>query len=179
MPQCPQCGADNPPQNSECSYCGATYAHPADALSEAQVLLEGGIGAYKNNQYAAAKQLFEKALELDENLFLGVVHLSNVYHQLGMKDEAIVKMNSARRIKPESAVIPYNLGMLYKSQGRAEEALACFEEALSKIDGDQDLANKGEIRQLAQKNIRELQPAPPVPAEPAVKKDWRFWKKNK
>ena len=92
-----------------------------------------GINAYKSENYEAAIEKFEKAIEAgvteDEPGRIYTV-LGNAYDKLGQFDHAITAHRKAIEINPGDYKAWVSLGIDYRHVGELDEAEKCYMEAL-------------------------------------------------
>jgi len=119
-------------------------------------LLEDGLRAYQQEQYAVAIENYRRAIEQDPDVFNAYFYLAASLAALGRNKEAADAMKKARRTRPGSATTDYNLGLLYRQMGKTKEARHYFEEALRKVDTDPALQNRGEVKRKIEKQLSEL-----------------------
>lgn len=89
-----------------------------------------GLGALYREQgnFAQARDMYEKALELSPKELLGPAHrnLGKVYHELGEYEKAETHLKEALNYRPKDHFIHYYLGSLYRDMKRFKEAEASF-----------------------------------------------------
>ena len=156
MPTCPHCGAVISHRDPVCPWCGAPnpdYQPPADEIN---VLLENGMTAYQQQQYALAADYYQRVIEQDPEIFDAYFYLAASLTALGRVKEAIKTMQKARMLRPNSAPIDYNLGMLYKRMGNRGEARHYLEQALEKVAADPALQHPQEMRSRIQRELALL-----------------------
>ncbi len=125
-------------------------------MEKVNVLLEKGLRAYRQEQYALAIESYRQAIEQDPNIFDAYFYLAASLVALGREKEAIDAMKRARRVRPGSSATDYNLGLLYKRMGRADDARRHFEEALKKVGSDAALDDRSQMKRNIERELREL-----------------------
>ncbi len=156
MPQCPNCGAYVSPHDKVCSYCGApnpAYQPPADDVN---LLLQQGMDAFQQHQYAVAADRYRQALDRDPDIFDAYFYLAASLSALGREKEAIAAMKKAREIRPGNASVDYNLGVLYKNLGQAREARAYLESARMKAGADPALEDRKRMTKTIERELKAL-----------------------
>lgn len=156
MMRCPHCGATLSPHDPRCPYCGAPNPHYQPVDNELNHLLEQGMRAFQEEAYARAVDAYQRAIILDPHLFDAYFYLTACLSALGRNDEAIKTMKSASALRPNSSVVYYNLGLLYKRTGQAREARAAWREALRRIDGDVALQDRKAMKKKVQQALNDL-----------------------
>jgi predicted O-linked N-acetylglucosamine transferase (SPINDLY family) len=77
-----------------------------------------------------AEQLYRQILQVDPQNVDALHLLGVIAYQVGKSDLAIDYLNQALRIKSDSAVVHYHLGIALAGQGRLVEAVASYQQAL-------------------------------------------------
>ena len=156
MARCASCGANVSSRDRVCSYCGAEnlkYQPPADQVN---VLLEKGMKAYREEQYALAIDYYRQVIEMDPHVFTAYFYLAEGLNLLGRPEEAITAMKKAREIRPGNTAVCYNLGVLFKHIGQKAKARECLEEALTLVETDVSLQNRERMKQAIQIELSQL-----------------------
>lgn len=154
--QCSHCGAHISVRDRVCSWCGTpnpAYEPPEDAVN---ALLADGLRAYQQQEYARAARDYRLAIEQDPDVFDAYFYLAASLTALGRYAEAVRAMHQARKVRPGSAVVDYNLGVLYRRIGQAREARYHLEEALRKADTDVALQDRGAMKRRVKEELRAL-----------------------
>ncbi len=91
-----------------------------------------GLGkvALKNEDYEAAKDFFDSAIEADPDNTAAYSGLASAYTSLGMTDEAINSFESALQSNPGNLQARYALGLLYAEMGNYTDAIPHIEAIL-------------------------------------------------
>ena len=156
MVKCPNCGANIHRHDRVCPYCGAENPTFLSPVEEVPALLEKGMKAYREEQYAQAIDCYRRAIAIDPNLFEAYFYLADSWNMLGRQEEAIKAMETARAIRPGSTSACYNLGVLYKRIGRKAEARTYLEKALAMVESDVSLSNRERMKQAIQEELSGL-----------------------
>ena len=154
--KCPNCGANIHRHDRVCPYCGAENPTFQSPVEEVPALLEKGMKAYREEQYAQAIDCYRRAIAIDPNLFEAYFYLADSWNMLGRQEEAIKAMETARAIRPGNTSVCYNLGVLYKRIGRKAEARAYLEKALGMVESDVSLSNRERMKQAIQEELSGL-----------------------
>jgi len=95
------------------------------------------------NQFAEAKTLLEKAVQMEPSVALAHLDLGIVYTEADRREDALRELTQAAKLAPDDVNVHWRLGHLYRSMGRKEEAKAEFDKAstLNKA-ADEDLYKK-------------------------------------
>jgi Flp pilus assembly protein TadD len=80
---------------------------------------------------AAAKELYEKAIELFPNSHYAYMNLGALDSEAGRVKEAEELFGKALKLKPDDPDVLYNLGFLRQREGRNVEALELYRKALA------------------------------------------------
>jgi tetratricopeptide (TPR) repeat protein len=90
--------------------------------------------------------------------FNGYVRRGYAYHSKDEQEKAEADFKKALELKPDSIDATYTLGLVYKAQGRKEEAVEAFERAKQLIEAvkDGDTNRMEMLRRLATGHINEL-----------------------
>ena len=103
-----------------------------------------GLVYMRQQAHPKAREMFEKALELDPEKNPARMNLAFIYRELGNRRKALEILEEAKRIQPRHVGTRINQGMLYKEMRQYDEAVGCFEEAL-----ELDQTNHPALVQLA------------------------------
>ncbi len=156
MSQCRHCGAYVSPRDETCSYCGAPNPHYQPPEKDVNRLLQQGRDAFRQERYAAAAESYQQAVALDPAIFNGYFYLAASLNALGREREAIDAMRKARQIRPGSAAVAYNLGVMYKAMGRTHEAREHLENALQLAETDPALDDHKRMKQIIKQKLKTL-----------------------
>lgn len=96
---------------------------PAEALLLA-------VTRHRDDRYAEAGAIYEAILAVDPE-YADALHFAGVlaYHQ-GRQDDSLRLIERARALIPEHPDVHVNLGNVYRSAGRLEEACDCYKRAI-------------------------------------------------
>ncbi len=98
-------------------------------LPQARVSL--GMAKYKNSgDFAAAEKHFLRAIELDPDLAAAHHWYAVILSLSGKPADALREIEIAARLEPDSAVIQFSLGDMYRDLNRFDEALAAFDRSI-------------------------------------------------
>jgi tetratricopeptide (TPR) repeat protein len=88
----------------------------------------------------------------------GYIRRGWAYHSRGMHDEAEADFNQAIKLSPNSIDANYVLGLVYKAQGKKEQAIKSFKTVVKLIEADQleDKIRAEMLRRLATGHVNEL-----------------------
>ncbi len=156
MIRCPNCGATISRRDRVCPYCGApnpAFQPPAD---EVNALLEQGMRAFQQESYALAADAFQQVIDQKPDIFDAYFYLAASLSALNRNPEAIDALKKAQKLRPDSAPLYYNLGLLYKQAGQAREAKAALEEAMKRADLDVALQNRTDFKQRIARELKAL-----------------------
>lgn len=117
---------------------------PDDALTEFNQALKGapkdpnilrwiGFIELERQDYQAAREPLERALELDPNSVVAHLNLGNVYDGLKLLPKALDEFRKATKLKPDSADAYYDMGLIHSRMGHWREAVDALRTA-AKLD---------------------------------------------
>jgi Tfp pilus assembly protein PilF len=115
-----------------------------------------GKAYYEQGQYAQAQEEFAKIVATGHALATDYLDLGLAQMQLGRYDQALGSFNTARQINPKLTAVKYNLGILYKREGRDSDAEIPLKEVTAEDPADPAAwFNLGAVRM----NQHKLEPA--------------------
>ncbi|RME08548.1 MAG: tetratricopeptide repeat protein [Anaerolineae bacterium] len=156
MNRCASCGANLSASERVCSYCGAQNPAYRPPVDEVNALLEQGLKAFQQEQYALAIDCYRQAIEHDPNIFDAYFYLAESLHLLGREQEALEAMKMAQTIRPGSAAVYYNLGMLCRRMGRDREARKYLQAGLKRVNTDVMLQDRQKMKQMLEEELDRL-----------------------
>ncbi len=156
MSKCPNCGADVSRRDQVCSYCGTENPNYIPPDDEVNALLEKGMNAYLQAEYALASACYRQAVELDPDIFTAYFYLAASLNVLGREEEAIEAMKKARDIRPGNTAVYYNLGLLSQQVGKTHEARAYLQQAQQLVESDPMLQDPKQMRQRIKNALADL-----------------------
>lgn len=114
--------------------CAGVSSDPSAMARDPELarrLVLNGISAYRDQHYADAQALLERAVEADA--FSGIAHnnLGLAYYQQGKLYAAAQQFQLASKLLPHNPEPVNNLGLVLESAGRLEDSADQFSEALS------------------------------------------------
>ena len=156
MNLCPHCGAPISPRDPTCSYCGTPNPHYQPPADEVNHLLQQGMTAFQQKDYASAIDFYQQAITHDPEVFNAYFYLAASFNALGREREAIGAMQSAHRLRPGSAAVEYNLGILYKHMGQTQAAREHLQHARQKALTDPALDDPQRLIQTIDRESQTL-----------------------
>jgi tetratricopeptide (TPR) repeat protein len=80
------------------------------------------------------------------------------FHSRGQHDQAEADFHQAMKLAPKSIDVNYVLGLIYKAQGKKEEAVKSFKTVITLIETDQleDKIRAEMLRRLALGHVNEI-----------------------
>ena len=102
-----------------------------------KILFLLGTALFQNNQYLNSVNIFQKLIKLEPNNFNAHANLAQAQSKLNLIDEAIYSYKKAILINSKFSHGYNNLGNLYLSIGKINEALENFNSAIQ-IDGNNE-----------------------------------------
>lgn len=154
--KCPGCGSIVSAYDKVCSYCGSNNAAYRSMDKETAILMSEGIESFKKEEYAAAVRCFLQVIELAPDALDAHFYLSACHNALGRPQEAIKSMEWAQMLRPGSAAIYHNLGVLSKYVGRREDAKNYLEKALVVAKTDTAIPDRAEFENRVTKELEQL-----------------------
>jgi protein O-mannosyl-transferase len=103
-----------------------------------------GLSHLREKNLAGAERHLRVALEMEPKFMPAYRHLAEVLYAREKPEEAVKLLDKAVALEPRGTVTYYNRGIVLKSLGRKEEALADFEKAL-KMGLEPDQAKRANI----------------------------------
>lgn len=110
--------------------------------------------------WRGAEQAFTRAIELEPGFARAHINLAMVMSRLGRFDEAL---ETFRAVLPEADAY-YNLGLMYRSRKRYEDAAKAFQDALNA--NPDFIAAQTRLDQIAEHLEPQAPPEPPKPPTP-------------
>jgi tetratricopeptide (TPR) repeat protein len=105
----------------------------SDALQQADAAFHAGLAAAQSGDLAAARDDFQKVVQLAPEVPEGHSALGSVLLQLGQAGQAIAELERALALRPEDGSAQINLAIAYEETQAYEKSLALFKA----VDGDQ------------------------------------------
>jgi len=91
-----------------------------------------------SKKYVEAMEVCEKILRRDPRNVSVLIQLSKAAEGADYIDVAIICMEYARKVKPQSVTILKRLGYLYKDNEQLDEAKVCFQSIVARDPGDRE-----------------------------------------
>ncbi|HEY2971241.1 MAG TPA: tetratricopeptide repeat protein [Pyrinomonadaceae bacterium] len=125
----------------------ASKGNKISRVEQAERLVAEGAAAFERGEVTAARDLFQKALELNPASVTAHTQLGMLADNAGDLEEAARHFGRAARLEPSSSSARNNYGVILQRLGRTREAAAEFEASL-RADARQPnaLVNLGQIR---------------------------------
>jgi Flp pilus assembly protein TadD len=95
-----------------------------------------GLSAQKSGDNAKAEKAFEEALSIDPNHLKSLTNLSRILIDQERYEDALNKLALAAEISPESAEVKRLFGRTYHGQGKIEESIDSYRQAIALDDKD-------------------------------------------
>src|SRR5262249_48960707 len=89
-----------------------------------------GLKALEQQEFKAARQLFERAVKANPNDRYAWNNLGRALHVLGHLDEARKAFEKQIEVNPKDAYAYNNLGLVFSQEGRWEKALESYQKQL-------------------------------------------------
>ena len=102
-------------------------------------LVINAVNAIKKKNYLEAKNLLEKALSINSELFEANYNLAILNFQLGNIDNSIVYFEKSKKLKPKSTQVCFNLALAYDRLNKLDLAIINFKK-VSKLEPINELA---------------------------------------
>ena len=88
-----------------------------------------GISLMTEENYSAAMECFQKAIDINKKSLDAYIHLGNAQANLGMFDEAISSFKNALVLSPSSGEVLYSIGNIYLLKGENLKAIEYYNKA--------------------------------------------------
>ena len=102
-------------------------------------LVINALTAIKNKNYIEAKNLLEKAISIQPEMFEANHNLAILNFQLGNLDNAILYFEKSKKIKPKLSHVYFNLGLAYDRKKNIDLAIINFKKVI-KLDPSNSIA---------------------------------------
>ncbi len=89
-----------------------------------------GQNLLNNEQYDEALKQFQRIVEAEPQDGAAFLRLGQIYRQKRQYDLALENFKKAQALSPDSMEVPYNLALLYETQGRTDDAVAVLKKLL-------------------------------------------------
>ena len=142
MNACSHCGAPVSRLDAACSFCAAPNPQRETLAAEVQALIARGQQALNEGRPADAIEALARAVTLEPEAFDAYFYMTAAWHQLGNTQRALDCMERARALRPGSAPIYYNTGMLLARSGERFRGRWNLWEALRLLMFDRTLSSK-------------------------------------
>jgi len=132
---------------------------------QASQLITQGLTLLRQNQNAAAADIFARAVQLGPSLATAHVDYAIALSKLNKTDLAIAELKQAVQLDPNQPSAWLNLGGLYQTQGQIEQAVAALTQFTMRFPGNPDAPK---VRSLIQ-GLNKLDASlPPGSSSPGV-----------
>ena len=108
-------------------------------ILNANHLVIDALTAIKNKNYIEAKNLLEKAISIQPEMFEANHNLAILNFQLGNLDSSILYFEKSRKIKPKFSKVYFNLGLAYDRKKNIDLAIINFKKVI-KLDPNNSIA---------------------------------------
>lgn len=142
MNACRHCGAPVSRLDAACSFCSAPNTQRETLAAEVEALIARGQQALNEGRSADAIEALGRAVTLEPEAFDAYFYMTAAWHQLGNTQRALECMERARALRPGSAPIYYNTGMLLARTGERYRGRWNLWEALRLLMFDRTLSSK-------------------------------------
>jgi len=142
-----------------CSYCGiANDARPRSPSLDAR--LAKSMESFRDKRYAEVIEICEGILAEDPENVEAHYQCAGAWEELGQPLRVMQAIRSILALRPGSALVHFNLGILEAHYGDRAEAISRLKKALSLLNRDPDKAisppKRDEIRTRARQELRRL-----------------------
>jgi hypothetical protein len=125
-----------------CSFCSAPNPQREALSVEVEALIARGQQALNEGRSADAVEALARAVALEPEAFDAYFYMTAAWHQLGNLQRALDCMERARAVRPGSAPIYYNTGMLLARQGDRYRARWNFWESIRLLMHERVISSK-------------------------------------
>ena len=108
-------------------------------ILNANYLVINAVTAIKNKKYIEAKNLLEKAVSIQPEMFEANHNLAILNLQLGNLDSSILYFEKSKKIKPKLPQVYFNLGLAYDKKKNINLAIINFKKVI-KLDPNHSIA---------------------------------------
>ena len=108
-------------------------------ILNANHLVINALTAIKNKNYIEAKNLLEKAISIQPEMFEANHNLAILNFQLGNLDSSILYFEKSKKIKPKFSQVYFNLGLAYDRKKNIDLAIINFKKVI-KLDPNNSIA---------------------------------------
>jgi S1-C subfamily serine protease len=108
-------------------------------IIQAEMYFAEGLRADSNGDYAKAAELFEQAVNIDNENEVAYKNLAGDYYELGNYDKEVQNYLQATKLKPEDADAWHWLGTAYVDINDSVSAKDAFNKALQLLPDDKDI----------------------------------------
>ena len=108
-------------------------------ILNANHLVINALTAIKNKNYREAKNLLEKAISIQPEMFEANHNLAILNFQLGNLDSSILYFEKSKKIKPKFSQVYFNLGLAYDRKKNIDLAIINFKKVI-KLDPNNSIA---------------------------------------
>ena len=108
-------------------------------ILNANYLVINAVTAIKNKKYIEAKNLLEKAVSIQPEMFEANHNLAILNLQLGNLDSSILYFEKSKKIKPKLPQVYFNLGLAYDKNKNIDLAIINFKKVI-KLDPSNSIA---------------------------------------
>ena len=108
-------------------------------ILNANHLVISALTAIKNKNYIEAKNLLEKAISIQPEMFEANHNLAILNFQLGNLDSSILYFEKSKKIKPKFSQVYFNLGLAYDRKKNIDLAIINFKKVI-KLDPNNSIA---------------------------------------
>ena len=99
-------------------------------ILNANYLVINALTAIKNKNYIEAKNLLEKAISIQPEMFAANHNLAILNFELGNLDSAILYFEKSKKIKPKFSQVYFNLGLAYDRKKNIDLAIINFKKVI-------------------------------------------------
>ncbi|MDA7489920.1 sulfotransferase [Candidatus Pelagibacter ubique] len=108
-------------------------------ILNANYFVINAVTAIKNKNYTEAKNLLEKAISIQPEMFEANHNLAILNFQLGNLDSSILYFEKSKKIKPKFPQVYFNLGLAYDRKKNIDLAIINFKKVI-KLDPNNSIA---------------------------------------
>ena len=105
----------------------------------ANYLVINAVNLIKKKNYLDAKNLLERALSINSELFEANYNLAILNFQLGNIESSIINFEKSKKLKPKSTQVCFNLALAYDRLNKLDLAIINFKK-VSKLEPINELA---------------------------------------
>ena len=119
-------------------------------------LVNKGNTLFMSSEFDSAKELYNKAIDIQADCAQAIFNLGLVEAQLGNAEEAVEAFEKVHRITPNDSSILYQIADIYELQGRPQDAIKWFSVLTARLNDPEVLTRLGQLHTEANDESQAL-----------------------